>query len=106
MLKHKKPSNLELLFSHQQPDGGQADIEFLVLQAKTSSYIHDNLEAGARHCWQEVCHHQLQALEGSPDQGLAGRNNMHCAFRDATLLNSVFLHIIYVHKSQFSQLRV
>lgn len=69
------------LFSHQQTDRGQANIELLVLQAKTSSYVHDNLEAGARHCWQEVCHNQLQALEGCPDQRLAGRNNMHLRFQ-------------------------
>lgn len=75
MQKHKTPTVHELLLSHQQPNGGQADVEFLVLQTKTSSYIHDNLEAGARHRWQEVCHHQLQALEGCSDQGLAGGND-------------------------------
>lgn len=80
MQKH----NPKLFFSHQQSDGGQADVEFLVLQAKTSSYIHDNLEAGARHCWQEVRHHQLQALEGCSDQGFPGRKD---TWREVTSLN-------------------
>lgn len=38
------------LSSYEQPDGGQADVELLVLQAKATSYFHHNLEAGARHC--------------------------------------------------------
>jgi len=54
--------------SHQQADRREADVEFLVLKAKAASYIHYNLEARARHSGEEVCHHQLQALEGCSDQ--------------------------------------
>lgn len=56
------------VFSHQQANGGEADVELLVLQAEAAGYIHYDLEAGARHGGQEVCHHQLQALEGCSDQ--------------------------------------
>lgn len=43
----------------------------MVLKAKAAGHIHDNLEARARHCGKEVCHHQLQALEGCSDQRLS-----------------------------------
>lgn len=56
------------MLSHQQANGGEADVELLVLQAEAAGYIHHNLEAGARHGGQEICHHQLQALEGCSDQ--------------------------------------
>lgn len=38
------------MLSHKQADGGEADVELLVLQAKAAGYFHYNLEAGARHC--------------------------------------------------------
>lgn len=42
----------------------QADVQFLVLKTKTASYINNDLETRAGHSRKEVCHHQLQALEG------------------------------------------
>jgi len=58
--------------SHQQADGGEADVELLVLQAEAARHVHHDLQAGAGHGGQEVRHHQLQALERRPDQGLPG----------------------------------
>lgn len=67
MRKQSKPKIRHIL-SHQKADGGEADVELLILQAKAAGYIHYNLEAGARHGGQEVCHYQLQALESCSDQ--------------------------------------
>lgn len=61
--EHEKP--------HQQTDRREADVELLVLKAEAASYINYILEARARHGGKEVCHHQLQALEGCSDQRLA-----------------------------------
>lgn len=70
--KQSKPKIRHKL-SHQKADGGEADVELLVLQAKAAGYIHYNLEARARHGGKEVCHYQLQALESCSDQWLPAR---------------------------------
>ena len=56
--------------TYQQPYRRQTDVQLLVLQAKLGGHLSANLQTGARHHWQEVCHYQLQTLKGCPDQVL------------------------------------
>ena len=57
--------------TYQESYGGEADVEFLVLQAEPSGHLHTDLQAGRRHDRQEVRYNQLQALEGHADQILS-----------------------------------
>ena len=57
--------------AYQKPNGRQADVQLLTLKTKLGRRGDADLKAVAWHDGKEVCHHQLQAVKGCPDQALA-----------------------------------
>ena len=77
-----------MLRLYQESYGGEADVEFLVLETEAAGDIHYDLEAHARHGGEEVSHHQLQALEGCSDQRLSRRQGTDRHLSDSDIKQS------------------